>query len=374
MKDYIKLNNEVMQKVDGFYQLEKDKLAVEEFQKEVVEKYYPFETYEQRMMWLIDNGYYINFLDMYDMFFIVELTKHIYSYKFKFQSYMAISKFYQSYALKTNDKKYYLETYEERIVACALYLAQGDTDYAWKLAESMIKQEYQPATPTFMNTGKARGGEMVSCFLLEMDDSLNSINYNTNTMGQLSKIGGGVACNLSKLRGRGEAIKGVDGASSGVVPVMKLMEDTFSYVNQLGQRAGAGVAYLNIFHWDIEEFLSTKKISGDEKSRLQTLSIGVVIPDKFVELARENKPMYVFAPYTVYKQYGQHFDDLDIDKVYDDLVANPNVKKRQLNPRQLLTNIARTQFESGYPYIMYRSNANKVHALKELGDIKISNL
>lgn len=363
-----------MQKVDGFYQLEKDKLAVEEFQKEVVEKYYPFETHEQRMMWLIDNGYYINFLDMYDMFFIVELTKHIYSYEFKFQSYMAISKFYQSYALKTNDKKYYLETYEERIVACALYLAQGDTDYAWKLAESMIKQEYQPATPTFMNTGKARGGEMVSCFLLEMDDSLNSINYNMNTMGQLSKIGGGVACNLSKLRARGEAIKEVEGASSGIVPVMKLMEDTFSYVNQLGQRAGAGVAYLNIFHWDIEEFLSTKKISGDEKSRLQTLSIGVVIPDKFVELARENKPMYVFAPYTVYKQYGEHLDDLDIDKVYDDLVANPNVKKRQLDPRQLLTNIARTQFESGYPYIMYRSNANKVHALKELGDIKISNL
>ncbi len=155
---------------------------------------------------------------------------------------------------------------------------------------------------------------------------------------------------------------------------MKLMEDTFSYVNQLGQRAGAGVAYLNIFHWDIEEFLSTKKISGDEKSRLQTLSIGVVVPDKFIELARENKPMYVFAPHTVYKQYGEHLDDLDIDKVYDDLVINPYVKKRQLDPRQLLTNIARTQFESGYPYIMYRSNANKVHALKELGNIKISNL
>lgn len=193
MKDYIKLNNEVMQKVDGFYQLEKDKLAVEEFQKEVVKKYYPFKTHEQRLLWLIDNGYYTDFLDMYDMPYIVELTNHIYSYGFEFQSYMAISKFYQSYALKTNDKKHYLETYEERIVACALYLAQGDKDYAWKLAESMIKQEYQPATPTFMNTGKARGGEMVSCFLLEMDDSLNSINYNMNTMGQLSKIGGGVA-------------------------------------------------------------------------------------------------------------------------------------------------------------------------------------
>ena len=374
MKKYIKLNNEVMQKVDGFYQLEKDKVAVEEFQKEVAEKYYPFKSHEERMNWLIENDYYIDFTKMYDLLFIVDLTKHIYSYEFEFQSFMAISKFYQSYALKTNDKKHYLETYEERIVACALYLAQGDEEYAWKLAESMIKQEYQPATPTFMNTGKARGGEMTSCFLLSMDDSLNSINYNMNTMGQLSKIGGGVSCSLSKLRSRGEAIKGVEGASSGVVPVMKLMEDTFSYVNQLGQRAGAGVAYLNIFHWDIEEFLETKKISCDEKSRLQTLSIGVVIPDKFVELAKENKPFYVFAPYTVYKQYGEHLDDLDIDKVYDDLVANPYVKKRQLDPRQLLTNIARTQFESGYPYIMYRSNANKVHALKEIGDIKISNL
>ena len=742
MKKYIKLNNEVMQKVDGFYQLEKDKLAVEEFQKEVVEKYYPFKSHEERMNWLIENDYYIDFTKMYDLLFIVDLTKYIYSYEFEFQSFMAISKFYQSYALKTNDKKYYLETYEERIVACALYLAQGDKEYAWKLAETMIKQEYQPATPTFMNTGKSRGGEMVSCFkgdamvmigggkhipissvgsgdlvithdgtlkevigikesvysdtfyslklvgdhrrleatkehpvlgvkasdivcvrdkqrlcnenrasrskckkqqrqnkvdcshltegisnvtkwysikdlevgdyvvvttnktvnsigqidimdyisssysasncgdyivskevefynvkanttisydrevskvkryipinesfgrligyylsegyihksneklkgvvftinskdkyiiddiqqtslnifdvevkikenndgstrvvihsgvvaelflslfgtmfnkkaiptflmeanldfqkgivigtfrgdgytipqgmgldltnkqlildiynillrldvvpmvreyksqsgkdtysikignydevhsnlilsiskdlhklnnktatnrwfikrdgyvlrrieevesyfleepvfnlevrdnhtyivdnnvvhncfLLESDDSLNSINYNLNTMGQLSKIGGGVSCNLSKIRSRGEAIKGVEGASSGVVPVMKLMEDTFSYVNQLGQRAGAGVAYLNIFHWDIEEFLETKKISCDEKSRLQTLSIGVVIPDKFVELAKENKPFYVFAPYTVYKQYGEHLD------------------------------------------------------------------
>ena len=374
MKNYIKLNNQVMQKVNGFYQLDKDKIAVEEFQQEVNSKRYPFHSCEDRFTWLIENDYYINFSEMYDIDFIIALSQHIDSYEFKFQSYMAISKFYQSYALKTNDKKHYLETYEERIVACALYLAQGDKKLAWDLAETMIKQEYQPATPTFQNAGKSRGGEMVSCFLLEMDDSLNSINYNMGTMGQLSKLGGGVACNISKLRSRGESIKGVDGASSGVVPVMKLMEDTFSYVNQLGQRAGAGVAYLNIFHWDIEEFLSTKKISGDEKSRLQTLSIGVVIPDKFVELARENKDMYVFAPYTVYKEYGQHLDDLDIDKVYEDLVDNQNIKKRKLNPRQLLTNIARTQFESGYPYIMYRSNANKSHALKKLGDIKISNL
>lgn len=374
MKNYIKLNNEVMQKVEGFYQLEKDKLAVSEFQNEVNERLMKFQDGISRIEWLIENDYYVDFFEMYSKDDVARIIDKVYTYNFEFQSYMAISKFYQGYALKTNDKKQYLETYEDRIVACALFLAQGDAMFAEELAEAMIKQEYQPATPTFQNAGKARGGEMISCFLLEMDDSLNSINYNLSTCGQLSKIGGGVAVNLSKLRSRGEAIKGVDGAASGVVPVMKLMEDTFSYVNQLGQRAGAGVANLNIFHWDIEEFLSTKKIAGDEKSRLQTLSIGVVVPDKFIELAREGKDMYVFAPHTVFCEYGVHLDDMDIDVVYDELVANPNVRKRKIDPRGLLTNIARTQFESGYPYLMYKSNANHAHALKNIGQVKQSNL
>lgn len=255
MKDYLLLNNEMMNRVDGFYQLDKDKEAVQAFQREVNEKMMTFDSVADRFYWLIDQGYYVNFLVDYEMDFIERLTAFVEAHRFEFQSYMAISKFYQSYALKTNDKKYYLERYEDRIVAVALGLAKGDTKKAIQLAQAMIKQEYQPATPTFMNVGKARGGEMVSCFLLEMDDSLNSINYNLNTAGQLSKIGGGIAINLSKLRGRGEAIQGVKGASSGVIPVTKLMEDTFSYVNQLGQRQGAGVANLNIFHWDIQEFL-----------------------------------------------------------------------------------------------------------------------
>jgi ribonucleoside-diphosphate reductase alpha chain len=105
---------------------------------------------------------------------------------------------------------------------------------ARKFVRAIIEQRYQPATPTFLNAGKSRRGEMVSCFLLEMDDTLNSIGFNINTSMQLSKIGGGVAINLSKLRARKEAIKGIDDAASGVVPVMKLLEDSFSYANQLG--------------------------------------------------------------------------------------------------------------------------------------------
>lgn len=374
MKNYLELNNEIMRKKEDFFQLEKDIEAVESFELEVEKRLMKFKTPIDRINWLIENNYYIDYFKMYSKEDILKIINKVYSYKFKFQSYMAISKFYQSYSMKTNDNKMYLERYEDRIVAVSLYLGQGNMDMAMNLAISMIEQRYQPATPTFLNAGKVRGGEMVSCFLLSMDDSLNSINYVLNTCGQLSKIGGGVAINVSKLRSRNETIKGVENASSGVIPVLKLLEDTFSYVNQLGQRPGAGVAYLNIFHADVEEFLDTKKINASEKARLQTLSIGLIVPDKFMELAREGKDMYVFAPYTVFKATGKHLDDLDMDKYYDELVANPSIKKKKLNPRKILIQIAKMQFESGYPYMMFKDNANKVHALKKLGQVQMSNL
>ena len=234
MKEYILLNNELMRRENGFYQLEKDKEAVVSFQKEVDDKMMTFQTIEERFNWLIQNDYYVDFLEQYSVEFITKLTKLVESFNFQFQSYSAISKFYQSYALKTNDKKRYLERYEDRIVAVALFLSRGNEKQAIELATALIKQEYQSATPTFQNAGKKRGGEMVSCFLISMDDTLNSINHNLNVAGQLSKIGGGVAIDLSNLRGRNEAIKGVENSASGVLPVLKLMEDTFSYVNQLG--------------------------------------------------------------------------------------------------------------------------------------------
>lgn len=373
-KEYVQLNNELMQKQHGFYQLEKDYLAVDAFLNEVEAKMKKFVSESARYKWLIDHHYYENFFQWYSMEDIEKIKDKVFSYEFKFKSFMAVSKFYKDYALKTNDHTQYLEYYEDRIVAVALYLAQGDVDKALDFAIAMIEQRYQPATPTFLNAGKARRGEMVSCFLLEMDDSLNSITYNLNTSMQLSKIGGGVALNLSKLRARNEAIKGIENAASGVLPVMKLLEDSFSYVNQLGQRPGAGAAYLNVFHWDVEEFLDTKKINADEKSRIQTLSIGLIVPSKFIELARENKPMYVFAPHTVFQATGKHLDDLNLDEEYEALVQNTAIKKRQLDPRKLLTHIAKMQFESGYPYIVFKSNANESHPLKEIGQIKMSNL
>ncbi|WP_411501609.1 class 1b ribonucleoside-diphosphate reductase subunit alpha [Brevibacillus centrosporus] len=373
---HIELNNELMQRgEDGFYQLEKDREAVEVFLQEVQAKTLTFNSVAERMDYLIQNDYYENVYERYTEEQVEEVFRLAKEASFQFASYMAVSKFYKDYALKTDDKSMYLEQYPDRVAIVALSLAQGDFDRAKRLTVSMMDQRLQPATPTFLNAGKSRRGEMVSCFLLEMDDSLNSINYILGTCMQLSKIGGGVAVNLSKLRGRGEPIKGVEGAAKGIMPVLKLLEDAFSYADQMGQRKGSGAAYYNIFGWDINEFLDCKKINADEKSRIKTLSIGLIVPNMFYKLAEENKPLTIFAPYSVYKEYGQHLDDMNMDEMYEELLANDNIKKKTImSARDMLTKIAMIQLESGYPYIMNKTNANKNHALKDIGSVKMSNL
>lgn len=373
---HIELNNQLMQRgSDGFFQLEKDLEAVEVFMEEVVANTLHFGSVRERLAYLIENDYYEDVYASYTNEQVEEVFAIAHGSSFRFASYMAISKFYKDYALKTDDKKYYLEHYPDRVAIVALSLARGDADLAKRLTVSMMEQRLQPATPTFLNAGKSRRGEMVSCFLLEMDDSLNSINYILGTCMQLSKIGGGVAVNLSKLRGRGEPIKGVEGAAKGIMPVLKLLEDAFSYADQMGQRKGSGAAYYNIFGWDINEFLDSKKINADEKSRIKTLSIGLIVPNIFYKLAEENRPLTVFAPYSVYKEYGVHLDDLDLDEMYEELLANERVKKQTvMSAREMLTKIAMIQLESGYPYIMNKTNANRDHALRDIGSVKMSNL
>ncbi|WP_372635698.1 class 1b ribonucleoside-diphosphate reductase subunit alpha [Cohnella sp.] len=373
---HIELNNLLMQRdTEGFFQLDKDREAVAEFMEDVYRKSVKFASHREKVRYMLDNNYYEDVYERYSEEEVDQIYELTHAYRFQFKSYMAASKFYTDYAVKTDDKTLYLEHFPDRVSIVALHLARGDFQVARALAASMMEQRLQPATPTFLNAGKSRRGEMVSCFLLEMDDSLNSINYVIGTCMQLSKIGGGVAVNLSKIRGRGETIKGVEGAAKGIMPVLKLMEDAFSYADQMGQRKGSGAGYYNIFGWDVIEFLDSKKINADEKTRLKTLSIGLIVPDKFYQLAEKNEMLHVFAPYTVFKHYGQHLDDMDMDEMYETLLADDRVKKKAvMSARDMLVKIATTQLESGYPYIMNKSNANRAHALKDLGGIKMSNL
>lgn len=372
--NHIELNNAITRQKDGFYDLEKDQEALKVYLEEVQEHTKEFPTELDRLSWLVENDFYFDCFSLYDEHFLKDISAKAYTYDFKFASYMAATKFYQSYALKTNDKKTYLENYEQHMVIVALYLAQGDNYFALELLDTLMTQVYQPATPTMLNAGRSRRGELVSCYLLSLDDSLNSINYNEGVARTLSKYGGGVALNLSRLRARGESIKEVENCAKGVIPVAKSLEMSFQYADQLGQRPGAGAVYLNIFHADLPEFLDTKKVNADEGLRLATISTGLIVPDKFMELAKKNQPFYMFYPHNVYKHYGIHLDDMNMSEMYDVLVANPNIKKREGSARDILNQVAKMQLQSGYPYLMFKDNANKVHALKEIGDIHQSNL
>ncbi|HCN60279.1 MULTISPECIES: class 1b ribonucleoside-diphosphate reductase subunit alpha [Mammaliicoccus] len=374
-QNHIELNNKVTKRrEDGFFDIEKDQEALEVYLEEIAEKTIQFNDPIERLHFLVDQDFYYDLFKEYSEESLKEINQFADSIPFQFASYMSASKFFKDYALKTNDKSEYLETYKEHVIIVSLYLAKGNVEQAKQFVEGMIEQRIQPATPTFLNAGRARRGELVSCFLLEVDDSLNSINFIDSTAKQLSKIGGGVAINLSKLRARGEAIKGIKGVAKGVLPVAKSLEGGFSYADQLGQRPGAGAVYLNIFHYDVLEFLDTKKVNADEDIRLSTISTGLIVPSKFFDLAKEGKDFYMFAPHTVEREYGVTLDDINLDEYYDELVANPNIIKKAKDARDMLNTIAQTQLQSGYPYLMFKDNANKVHPNSEIGQIKMSNL
>jgi ribonucleoside-diphosphate reductase alpha chain len=368
------LNNEINRPIDNAIPLHKDKEAVRAyFLEHVNPNTVFFYTLDEKLNYLIEQDYIEKeFLEKYPLEFIKKLMQDTYNKKFRFKSFMAAYKFYTQYALKTNDGKRYLERYEDRIVFNALFLADGDQQLAVDLAEEMIHQRYQPATPTFLNAGRKRRGELVSCFLIQTTDDMNSIGRTINSALQLSRIGGGVGVNLSNVRAAGDPIKKIENASSGVVPIMKLLEDSFSYSNQLGQRNGAGAVYLNVFHPDIVAFLSTKKENADEKIRVKTLSLGLVIPDKFYELAAKDDQMYLFSPYDVERIYGKPFSYVDITAEYENLVNNPEISKSKIRARDLENEISKLQQESGYPYIINIDTANRTNPVD--GTIVMSNL
>lgn len=378
MKQYLTLNNDILNRyrATGELDLQKDKDATRRyFLEEINVRLRYFIDIEEKVRYLVDEGYYEKeFLELYSMDFIKRMYKKAYAYKFRFPSFMSASKFYDSYAMKSRDGKEILEKYEDRIVIIALYLAQGDEALAEEAIDAILTA-YQPATPTALNSGKKARGELVSCFKLTMDDSMNSIAENIGYCLELSRLGGGVGVNLTDLRPLGDPIKGILNRASGVMPVAKLLENSFSYSNQLGQRNGSGVVYLNIFHGDIESFISSKKPNADDKIRLATLSTGIIVPDIFFELMKRDKDIVLFSSYDIYKEYGKRMSEISMTEMYYELLDNPNIRKlKRINARKLYTEVKKAQFESGYPFEILDDNVNNNHALKNIGRVKMSNL
>ena len=374
-QDYHALNAQLnLYDADGNIQFWADKAAARQyFLQHVNQNTVFFHDLREKLDYLVENGYYEGeVLDQYDFAFIKSLYQRAYAFKFRFPTFLGAFKYYTSYTLKTFDGKRYLERFEDRDAMVSLYLARGDERLAERLVDEIMGGRFQPATPTFLNAGKKARGELVSCFLLRIEDNMESIARGINSALQLSKRGGGVALCLTNLREAGAPIKKIENQSSGVVPVMKLLEDSFSYANQLGARQGAGAVYINAHHPDIMSFLDTKRENADEKIRIKSLSLGVVIPDITFELARNKEPMYLFSPYDVERVYGKPFSDISVSEHYREMVDDGRIKKRKIDARKFFQTLAEIQFESGYPYIVYEDTVNRANPIA--GRISMSNL
>ncbi|XBS70665.1 class 1b ribonucleoside-diphosphate reductase subunit alpha [Acerihabitans sp. KWT182] len=358
----------------GNIQFDKESQAIDcYFQQHVLPNSREFTSPAARLRYLVEEGYYeAGALAPYSAEFLDELFERADAHHFRFQTFMGALKFYNGYALKTFDGRHYLERYEDRVCMVALTLAAGDAALAVGLMEEMMSGRFQPATPTFLNCGKQQRGEYVSCFLLRIEDNMESIGRSVNAALQLSKRGGGVAFMLTNLREAGAPIKRIENQSSGVIPVMKMLEDAFSYANQLGARQGAGAVYLHAHHPDILRFLDTKRENADEKIRIKTLSLGVVIPDITFELARDNQPMYLFSPYDVERVYGEPFSQLSISEKYHEMAADDRIRKTAIDARRFFQTLAEIQFESGYPYMVFEDTVNRANPIA--GRINMSNL
>ncbi len=374
-RDYHALNAQLnLYDKDGKIQFDADRLAARQyFLSHVNQNTVYFHDLEEKLGYLVEEGYYEEeVLNQYSFEDVKNLFKQAYAWKYRFTTFLGAFKYYTSYTLKTFDGKRYLERFEDRVCMVALYLARGDIDMARHLVDEMLSGRFQPATPTFLNAGKQARGELVSCFLLRVEDNMESIARAINGSLQLSKRGGGVALALTNLREAGAPIKRIENQSSGVVPVMKLLEDSFSYANQLGARQGAGAVYLNVHHPDILSFLDTKRENADEKVRIKTLSLGVVIPDITFQLAKNNEDMYLFSPYDVERVYGKPFSDISVTDLYYEMVDDSRITKKKISARRLFQTIAEIQFESGYPYILFEDTANRESPIE--GRISMSNL
>ncbi|MCK3777970.1 class 1b ribonucleoside-diphosphate reductase subunit alpha [Ensifer sesbaniae] len=359
---------------EGRIQLDKDRLAAKQyFLQHVNQNTFFFHNLREKLDYLVTEGYYEQeVLDQYSFNFVRDLYDHAYAKKFRFPTFLGAFKYYTSYTLKTFDGKRYLERYEDRICMVAMTLARGNEQLARDLVDEIISGRFQPATPTFLNAGKKQRGELVSCFLLRIEDNMESIGRAINSALQLSKRGGGVALSLTNIREMGAPIKQIENQSSGIIPIMKLLEDSFSYANQLGARQGAGAVYLHAHHPDIMRFLDTKRENADEKIRIKTLSLGVVIPDITFELARNNEDMYLFSPYDVERVYGMPLTEISVTEKYREMVEDARIRKKKIKAREFFQIVAEIQFESGYPYIMFEDTVNRANPVA--GRITMSNL
>ncbi|EJM2917536.1 ribonucleoside-diphosphate reductase subunit alpha [Listeria monocytogenes] len=288
--------------------------------------------------------------------------------------------------LATDSERNVYELPQERWLTIALYLMQNEPkEKRMKLVEEAywaLSNLYMTvATPTLANAGKV-GGQLSSCFIDTVDDSLQGI-YDSNTdVARVSKHGGGVGAYLGYVRSTGAAIRGVKGASGGVIPWIKQLNNTAVSVDQLGQRKGAIAVYLDVIHKDIESFLDLRLNNGDQRLRAHDVFTAVCIPDIFMEAVERRGEWYLFDPHEVKAKKGWYLQDFydeskgegTFREKYEELVADETISKKIVKAIDIMKRIMMSQLETGNPFMFYRDEVNRMNPNKHEGMVYSSNL
>ncbi|WP_420829214.1 ribonucleoside-diphosphate reductase subunit alpha [Aquibacillus albus] len=324
-------------------------------------------------------------LESYSKKEINELGKAIDPSKDLLFTYIGIRTLADRYIAKDYEKRVQ-ELPQERFMIIAMTLMQKEpeenrVDLAKEAYWALSNLYMTVATPTLSNAGKSYG-QLSSCFIDTIDDSLQGIFDSNTDIANLSKNGGGIGVYLGKIRSRGSAIKGFKGASSGVLPWMKQLNNTAVSVDQLGQRKGAICAYLDIWHKDIFPFLDAKLNNGDERYRTHDLFTGICLPDIFMEQVEARENWYLFDPHEVRTVMGYSLEDFydetkgdgSFREKYWDCVNHPDLSKEEVPAIEIMKRILKSQLETGGPFMFYRDEVNRQNPNSHLGMVYSSNL
>ena len=286
---------------------------------------------------------------------------------------------YDYFGFKTLERGYLLrlngqvtERPQHMLMRVAVGIHKGDLDAAIETYNSLSEGWYTHATPTLFNAGSPKP-QMSSCFLLQLkDDSINGIYDTLKQCAQISQSAGGIGLSIHNLRAKGSYIKGTNGTSNGIVPMLRVFNDTARYVDQGGgKRKGSFAIYLEPWHADVEDFLELKKNHGKEEMRARDLFYAMWIPDLFMKRVEQNGDWTLMCPNEcpgLGDNWGEKFEAL-----YEKYESEGKGRKT-MKAQDLWFKILESQIETGTPYILFKDSANRKSNQQNLGTIKSSNL
>ena len=290
-------------------------------------------------------------------------------------AYFGFKTLEKTYLLRNPKTNVIVERPQHLLMRVALGIHYGNIEKVIDTYNELSLGKFTHATPTLFNAG-TKYPALSSCFLLGMSDSVSSMYECIKRCALISKHSGGIGINISNIRAKGSDIRSSGGVSEGIIPMIRVFNDTARHITQGGKRKGSIAIYLEPHHPEVLQFLELRLNNGKEEMRARDIFIAMWVPDLFMKAVEENGVWSLFCPHTILKNYGKGLQDVygkEFEDMYNDAVEK-KLYTTQIKAQEIWTRIINSQIETGLPYIMYKDSVNKKNNQKNIGLIRGSNL